>query len=240
MGPTRLLASVSFEEASVIASHWRQAKIEGGLHLTNGTYWLAFRYQTGAWAAMVVPGKHIHVELPSAVGLGLPTSLTSEAAQWKSYGQSGVPVVAHWEADWCDLGGTTPPSVVKHDGDAGDGRLLEPHGRYLTDGHTVYRNVSISDNTFIGPNNVRMMQGDVWKASFIHVGAVDGLTLRGNTMTRRIAGTEADVDMFVYSSKGVAIGDNVCIDKSGSSAECVLSDITHHLPGAAGSRHMVI
>ena len=137
--PTHLLASVAFEESSAIASHWRRAAIAGGLRLKNGTYWLAFRHRKGAWAAIVVPGKHIHVVLPSAVGSGLPTSLTSEAGQWKNYKQSGIPVVAHWEADWCGLGGTTPPSIVKNGDYGGDGHLIEKHGRYLTDGHTVYR-----------------------------------------------------------------------------------------------------
>merc|ERR1712232_630256 len=94
----------------------------------------------------------------------------------------------------CDEGGTTPPTLVVHSGDAGD-------GRWLQDGHTIYRNVGIHDNVFLGPGPEELGV-EAWQGSFLHVGAVKGLQIQNNTIRKQADG--AAPDLVLYSNPGAS------------------------------------
>jgi hypothetical protein len=110
--------------------------------------------------------------------------------------------------------------------DRGAGRLTE-HGALLAGGKTAYRNMKVVGNTFMAPDVMIGREGQpyVSKNAFINVGAVDGLLITGNRMTRSVASTDnMSLDMTFYSNKNVEIGnDNMCF-AAGRSVACKTSN----------------
>ena len=113
----------------------------------------------------------------------------------------------------CELGGTTRPALNQHGCDYDPGRITEP-GVAVGGGLTIYRNVTIRENSFV----------NLSVGSFaVSAGAVDGVRIVGNNISS--AAPAAGAQLCVYSSKRVASSGNVCTDaSSGKKVPCAVSN----------------
>ena len=154
---------------------WLRAPLRRALPLpANGTYLLAHWAPRGqTWrAAAVSPGYRLELDAPA----GLPTTVSTGTA-WANCTDSGLPVMAEWSpvGGWCDCGGTLPPPIESKPDDHGRGRITEPGA--LLQGHQVFTDVTLANNSFVAPPGS-------WHNSFVHAGAVAGLRIVGNRMAR--------------------------------------------------------
>ena len=162
---------------------------------------------------------------------GIPTRKLCKGAarrrNWSVWSPApGLPIAAEWEAEggWCDAGGTLPPPT-QHDHNnpnPSDECLLEP-GQLLQGGRTFARDIQIEDNVFVAPQADPF--GRPWRNNHLHLGGVDGLTLRNNHLARP-GGYDAEAssaDIVLYSNKEVAVGGNTCAIAEGA-VPCVLKN----------------
>jgi DUF971 family protein len=219
--PTNLIVSVDASSFAPDGHGWQQAHFNQTLVLSNGTFWLAHWYTTGqVWRTVHATG------VTSWGTMAAPDGLLPQVSQfWDNWSaQASVPLAAEWvaEGDWCDVGGTLPPPIVRHVGDKNGGRITEP-GAYLQ-GHQVYHNVTVTGNRFVGPttptledaNSLSMSNAHgsgeyVWSEYFISLGAIDGLTLSSNRMVTPAGLERAGADIVLYSNTNAEVAeDNVC------------------------------
>ena len=149
--------------------------------------------------------------------MGIPTSLVG--AHWRQYQPNGVPLRMHVQGwghtgssthgdPWspmgdvppsaeppCQANGSSAPPVQTHTSDnapgGSPGRITEP-GQPLAGGLKIYRNISIVTNTFMAAHDS--------VPHFVDIGASDGITFAGNTMSST---TEPfDTEIHIYSSSG--------------------------------------
>jgi hypothetical protein len=125
---------------------------------------------------------------------------------------------------------------------------LAGQGDLVQGGLTVYKNITLKDNRFLSPSFIIGREdqngGYVSHNSFVHIGAVDGLTVTGNRMTRSspLDAKTADADMRLYSNRHVQTSANLCFNANShkQSESDEIPCITSNKPfktddGAAGS-----
>jgi hypothetical protein len=85
-------------------------------------------------------------------------------------------------------------------------------GKFLPKGQ-VYSNVLIEDNLFV-------QNAPSWTNTALHVGAVAGLTVRGNIFE---TSSNYNLTLFLYGNENTSVSKNTCLQK-GNEAAC---DIRH-------------
>eukprot|EP00040_Diaphanoeca_grandis_P026224 m.146702 g.146702 ORF g.146702 m.146702 type:complete len:837 (+) comp30490_c0_seq2:212-2722(+) len=228
--PTKLVAMVTSANTWVADGVWRSSILDtdGGVTVTNGTYWLVIWYPAGQlWSTPETQGSSLYANWFATAGL--PKSLGANWSDWNSGSLVSVPIALDWTPTtrWCDVSATLPPAVSKHIGDEGDGRITEP-GEPMTAG-TIFSNATISNNIFIAQHNWtaagRPHQTNTWDSNFIRIGTTHGVTVVNNEF-RRLSGVNVfAADVVVYSSSDVDVADNTCT--TGESARaCTFSNTT--------------
>lgn len=215
----------------------------------NGSYYIAHCFPSGGsrWSTRRSSG----VSEESATGSrGLPANLVRNWSIWQSAG--GIPIAAEWTADgdWCKKGGTLPPPITMNNGEEPlsegglrGGHLQEP-GSLLQGGLHATRNISIIDNIFIAPRKETAIGSHPpsapWPNNFIHIGGVDGLLLRNNTLIRtgqcgegtsssNVESSDSDcaADVVLYSNNQ-HVEETRCVPRS-----CIIRDAKSCKQGVA-------
>jgi hypothetical protein len=216
--PTKRLVEIASGAFTQGEDGWWRASTNK-LSLVNGSYYLAHYFPAGKqWRTVRASGAS--QQWKEDWQGGFPPNLVQNWSVWNH--AAGLAVAAEWDpkGDWCDAGGTLPPPT-RHDHNSPNAQhLLEP-GQLLHGGRTFARNIVIESNEFVAPLHDPF--GHPWRNNHLHLGGIDGLTLRDNRLSRP-GGFDPEVsgaDIVVYSSMQLDVGGNTCTDADGRVVSCV-------------------